>query len=95
MLYNPRYRPPPANVDQPSAGVVPTNGADPGANNYDDDDAASTGGDVNCDEAEGRCSAMRCPYGTLRYYDDRTKCEGKHLLIPIIIYIYINWKKAV
>ncbi len=24
--------------------------------------------------AEERCSLLRCPYGTLRYWDDRTRC---------------------
>ena len=31
--------------------------------------------DTDCSSSEERCSALRCPYGTLRYYDDRTKCE--------------------
>ena len=25
--------------------------------------------------AEERCKSLRCPYGTLKYWDDRTQCE--------------------
>lgn len=64
-----RYRPPPENVDLSATPEEPAQGA--GGDDYD----YGVREQSNCEEAERRCTALRCPYGTLRYYDDRTRCE--------------------
>ena len=60
-------------TDQPapteySAGQGPEEANSLGTNGEEDEI-------VSCEDADRRCDYLRCPYGTQRYFDDRTRCE--------------------
>ena len=59
------YQPPPS--EYPSRADA----EDPRADNANGVEESA----VSCEDADRRCDYLRCPYGTQRYFDDRTRCE--------------------